>query len=277
MGSSGRKRSSGSGDVLSLDVIKLDTGAGTEESVSEEEAKEEEKRFIDQVEYDRDRKYKEWDDKASGGWTYGGTGKDQEDFFAENSNSDELITNMDSEERSAFKQGWTPGRFMRGQQYMGFDKMTDQEQQWTRIYDKILDRATLKEGIVVTRRASAELILGKGHTRASSLEELKALRGKLVTSKGNMSTGAAKEGLTIGDSGKNVEYRIHIAGGTKGAGMWIGDSRINGWGSEQREFMTNRDSVYAVGRTSYDKRRDIYVVNMYYVGREPHDYGKRGK
>lgn len=237
----------------------------------------EDSKLIDAVEYDRDRKYQEWDDTAAGGWSYnkdGKTGKEQVDFFTKNSNFDELVSGMSRDERDAFRD-WCRGRFMSGQQYQGWDKMSERDKEYTRIYDKILDQATLDKDIVVTRRATAELALGKGHTRGT-LEELQAARGSLVTSKGSMSTGAAKEGLTIGSS-KNVEYKIHIAAGTKGAGMWIGDSRINGWGPEQREFMTNRDSVFAVGRTRYDKKRDVYVVNMYYVGREKHDYGKAGK
>lgn len=248
-----------------------------EEEVSEESLEEAE-RYIDQVEYDRDRKYQEWEDTAAGGWSYdheGRYGKEQEEFFKAHSNVDELIRSMSSDDIWAFKRMWTPGHFMDGQQYRGFDNMTADEQRATRIFDKYLDQATLDRDIVVTRRATAELVMGAGKKRAT-LEELKAMRGSIVTSKGSMSTGAAKEGLTIGSS-KNVEYKIHIAAGTKGAGMWIGDNRINGWGPEQREYMTNRDSVYAVGRTRYDKKRDVYVVNMYYVGREKHDYGKAGK
>lgn len=277
MGSVGAARSIAGGDT---EDMRTRMRAALEdimesEGLSEEE-KEEVKRFIDQVEYDRDRKYKEWSDTASGGWTYHGTGAEQEEFFKEHSNVDELISSMDADDRWAFKSMWTPGHFMDGQQYKGFDKMSLEEQRATRIFDKYLDQATLDRDIVVTRRTTAELVLGKGR-KTATLEELQAMRGRLVTSKGSMSTGAAKEGLTIGSSSKNVEYKIHIAGGTKGAGMWIGDRRINGWGPDQREYMTNRDSVYAVGRTRYDKKRDIYVVNMYYVGREPHDYGKRGK
>ena len=72
-----------------------------------------------------------------------------------------------------------------------------------------------------------------------------------------MSFGAASQGLTIGDSSKKVEYKLRIPPGSKGAGMWIGDKRINGWGAEQREFMSNRDSVFKVGKTTYDKRRGV--------------------
>lgn len=246
---------------------------------SVDESMDEATRYIDQVEYDRDRKYQEWEDTAAGGFSYdheGRYGREQEEFFREHSNVDELIRSMSSEEVDAFKDMWAPGWFMDGQQYRGWDSMSSREQMATRIFDKYLDQATLDRDIVVTRRATAELVMGAGK-KFATLEELKAMRGSLVTSKGSMSTGAAKEGLTIGSSSKNIEYKIHIAAGTKGAGMWIGDSRINGWGPEQREFMTNRDSVYAVGRTSYDRKRDVYVVNMYYVGREKHDYGRAGK
>lgn len=273
--------SRGTGTVALMsrsDELTEELRAASDTSDVAEESLEEAKRYIDQVEYDPARKYKEWDDTAAGGWSYdkdGKTGREQAAFFKEHSNVDELIRDMNSDDIWAFRHMWTPGRFMDGQQYRGFDSMSPEEQRATRIFDKYLDRATLDRDIVVTRRATAELVMGAGK-KTATLEELRAMRGSLVTSKGSMSTGAAKEGLTIGGS-KSVEYKIHIAAGTKGAGMWVGDSRINGWGPEQREYMTNRDSVYAVGRTTYDKSRHVYIVNMYYVGREPHDYGKAGK
>ena len=232
--------------------------------------------LLDSVAYDRDREYDKFEDRASGTHTYAGDGSKQEQWFAEHSNFDELIAGMSPDERSAFRD-WTRGYFMDGTQYRGWDGMDKTSQDITRRMDEILDRATLDKGIIVTRRTSAELLLGKGKARVSSLDELTALRGTTVSSAGAMSTGAAREGLTIGDSSKNVELRIHIAGGTTGAGMWVGDHRINGWGSEQREFVMNRDAVFAVGASRYDAKRGVYVSNIYYMGRKPHDYGKKGK
>jgi hypothetical protein len=93
-----------------------------------------------------------------------------------------------------------------------------------------------------------------------------------------MSTGAAKTGLGIGSSsGKQVRLRIQIPAGAKGAGMWIGDSRIHGWGAKQLEFMTNRDSYFKVGKTVFDKASGMYVVNIKWVGHDKHDYGKKKK
>ncbi len=198
-------------------------------------------------------------------------------FFQSNSNYDRLISEMDYDERSAFRR-WTEGHFMGGQQYGGFDNMSETDQERTRIYDKYLDQATLAQGIEVSRIATAELVLGKGRTRGS-LEELRLMEGKTVISRGSMSTAAAPEGLEIGSSrrAKNVEYHITIPGGTKGAGMWVGDNRINGWGDDQREFMVNRDTMFRVGKTTYDKGRDLYKVNLEYIGRQEHDYGTRGR
>ena len=59
--------------------------------------------------------------------------------------------------------------------------------------------------------------------------------------------------------------------------MWVGDHRVNGWGPEQREFMTNRDIIVSVGKTTYDSGSGKYTVNLYYMGREKHDYGKSGR
>ena len=102
------------------------------------------------------------------------------------------------------------------------------------------------------------------------------MKGKVVYSPANLSTGVAKTGLTIGAaSEKPIEYRIHIPAGSKGAGMWIGDDRINGWGGRQREFMTNRDSLYVIGDSKDGKDykdRDVTYVDLYYIGRTKHKY-----
>ena len=225
-------------------------------------------------------KYKEFKDKETTDTrSYNNRkqdGQEQKDWFAKHSNFDELIKEMDGTEREAFNDFWAPGHFMRGQQYRGFDNMSSTDQRLTEIYDNYLDRATLDHGVIVTRMTDAQLVMGAGHYTAS-LEELRSMEGKVVPSKGNMSFGAAQHGLRIGDYSKNIEYRLAIPGGTKGAGMWIGDKRINFWGAEQREFMTNRDILVKVGKTTYDKTRDVYVVNLKYVGRTEHDYGTTGK
>lgn len=154
--------------------------------------------------------------------------------------------------------------------------MADWAREYTKHYDQILDKATLNHGVVVSRDSTAELIFGKGH-KTASLEELKAAEGTIVKSKSAMSTGAASTGLAIGDASKQILYRIQIPAGSKGAGMWIADSRIHGWGRDQREFMTNRDSVFKVGKTVWDDRLKKYIVNLKWVGHTKHDYGKRGK
>lgn len=224
------------------------------------------------------RSYYEFSDRPSGGWSYEGDGNEASEFFYANSNFDDIIRGMSYEERSAFSDYWAPGHFMYGQQWQGFDNMSREDQNLTRIYDRVLDQARLDEGITLHRLSTAELVLGAGRTRVSSIEELLALKGKQITAAGNMSFGAAKEGLYIGPSGsKQIEYKLRIPGGTKGAGMWIGDHRINGFGPDQREYMTNRDTSYRIGNTTYDRRRDVYVVELDYVGRRDHDYGRRGR
>lgn len=203
---------------------------------------------------------------------YGGDGKKQVDFFKNNSNHYKLIDKMDYNEREAFH-SWARGMFMGGQQYDKFSNMDYDRQAWTRIYDKYLDQAVLNKGIVVARLATAELVLGKGN-KYGDLKALQAQEGKVVISRGSMSCGVAKRGLTIGSMSKNVEYKIHIPKG-KGAGMWIGDKKINGWEAKQREFMTNRDARFKVGKTTTRKDshgRTIYVVNLTYDGHLEHRY-----
>ena len=220
--------------------------------------------------------YKEFDDVPSGGWTYAGDGEDVKRFFEENSNVDELISSMDSYTVNAFEDYWAPGHFMSGQQYRGWDGMSKLDQDLTRAMDRVLDRGELKEGIVVRRLSTAELVMGAGK-RTATLEELQAMKGRVVTSKGAMSTGAAAQGLTIGSS-KEVEYAIKIPGGerSRGSGMWIGDTRINGHGTRQREYLINRDTSFKVGDTTYDRKRGVYVVELLYAGLGEHDYGAGG-
>lgn len=225
-----------------------------------------------------DDKYKNlqtFDDKAAGTHQYVGDAQKTYDFFNENSNFDSLVNQMDKTERNHFRM-WTAGEFMQGQQYKGFDGLDDYDKKLTRTYDKYLDQATLSKGVQLSRLTDAQLILGAGKKKAT-LAQLQAMEGNFIKSKGNMSFSAASEGLTIGAKGKNVELKLKVPGGTTGAGMWIGDKRINGWGAKQREFMTNRDIVMRVGKTTYNKSRGVFEVEVFYEHREPHDYGKSGK
>ena len=222
----------------------------------------------------------EFEDMPRGGFGYHGDGSAQKEFFDKNSNYNELIESMNSTEREAFDDIWVPGYFMGGQQYDGFENMSKDAQNATRTFDKFLDQSVIKSPLVVSRLATSELVLGKGRTTAT-LEELQAKEGTIVISAGNMSTGAGKQGLSIGSTlsthggyrAKNVEYKIHIPGGAKGAGMYIGDNRINsGFGNDQREFMMNRDIGLRVGKTTYDATRDVFVTHMHYTGRLEHNY-----
>lgn len=223
--------------------------------------------------------YKTFADQSAGTREYYGSGQEQVDFFKQNSNADVLIGAMSSEDVDAF-QFWSRGGFMWGQQYEGWDDMDDMDKEMTQRFDDVLDNATLSKGIVVTRLSDTQLVLGAGNSRGT-LAELQAAAGTIVKSKGSMSFAAASQGLSIGaDVGigeeKNIEYKLKIGPGV-GAGMWIGDRRINGWGPKQREFMTNRDIAIRVGKTTYDSSRDIHVTELEFVGREAHDYGTTGR
>lgn len=221
--------------------------------------------------------YTEWQDPAiDGGWRgkmeFEGDGKDQVNFFKNNTNAYKLINSMTRDETEAFL-NWTRGRFMTRSVWYGWDRMSESQQERARIYDRILDKATLDKGIIVNRLTDGMLLLNK--SGVSSLKELQAKEGQYIRVNSYMSASAAKEGLEIGDSDKQVQLRIHIPAGSTGAGMWVGHSKINGWGARQREFMTNRNIGLRVGKTTYNKSTGIYTVNMYYEGREEHDYGKK--
>lgn len=210
-------------------------------------------------------------------YEYQGDGRETVDWFRNNSNFDELIRSMNGDDRGAF-QSWMNGYWMAGQMYRGYDNLTNGEQSMIRSYDKILDQSVIREAFTVRRLATSELVLGAGNRSVTSLEQLQALRGQTITSTGNMSTGAAAHGLGIGSaSRKPVEYVMKFPAGSKGAGMWIGDRRIGGWGAKQREFMTNRDINFTVGNTTYNRRTGKYEVELIYAGRNEHDYGRRGR
>lgn len=225
-----------------------------------------------------EERYHYFYDKATphDGFHYEGDGHHQVEWFKNNSNVEDVIRSMSSTERDSIEDYWAPGHFMSGQQYRGWDNMRELDKRLTQTYDDILDRSELRKGVTVVRRTDAQLLFGAGHYRAT-LAELQAMEGKTIISHGNMSCGAAAEGLTIGDDSKRIEYRFKIPGGSKGAGMWIGDSRINSWGPIQREFMMSRDVTFKVGKTRYDSKRDVYVVDMKYDKKLSHDYGKTGR
>ena len=214
-------------------------------------------------------KYKVFRDKASGTHTYDGSGREVTKFFDQNSNYDELINSLTRDEIRAFID-WASGTFM-GSNKSSFGNLTSREQDMLRVYDKILDKAQLNDGIVVRRLASFSLV-NSGSRAVPSTDALVKMEGNLINVGMPLSTSAAAQGLTIGARGKNVEYVIHIPKGSTGAGMWIGDHRINHWGPQQREFMVNRDTIFRQGKTTYNSSRGIYEVELFYVGRSKHKY-----
>ena len=213
-------------------------------------------------------KYKIFTDKASGGWNYSGTGADVQDFFKKQSNLEDIIKSLSSSDVSAFG-NWAVGGFM-GSNKAEWNRLSPSEQRMLKIYDKVLDKSELYEGIVVRRLASFSLV-NNGSRDVPS--DFASMEGNLVNVRMPLSASAAAEGLTIGSWSKNVEYVIHIPSGSKGAGMWIGDYRINSeWGPKQREFMVNRDTVFRQGKTTYNSKRGVYEVELYYEGRTKHKY-----
>lgn len=220
-------------------------------------------------------RYKSFSDTRDPSSTeFSGDGKEQADFFNENSNYSELIDEMTWQENAAFAD-WANGAWTDGQQYNGWDNMSPEERYTTQLFDDVLDKSVLTSGVEVVRRSDAQLVMGAGNTTAS-LADLQKMEGQVITAKGNMSFSAASEGIPMSSSG-NIEYRLKIPGGSNGSGMYIADDRINDWGAGQREFMTNRDISIKVGKTTYDSNRGVHVVELQYVGRQPHDYGTKGR
>ncbi len=214
--------------------------------------------------------YKEFTDEPIGAFEYATYDSATSEWFNENTNSLEILASMTDTDKYAIYD-YSTGLFMDGQQYKGFSKMYSTEQEYTRRYDAILDRSVVNANVKLTRSSTPELLLGGG-VRTTTLSELQAMKGKTITSKANLSAAAAKVGLTIGDSSKTVEYKIHIPAGSKGAGIYIGVKGYHAWGERQREFMLNRDINFLVGDSRYDSKRGVFEVDLYFDGRNPHDY-----
>lgn len=250
------------------------TGRATSGSVSSDSDD-----LLERIDYDESRKYKIFRGvEATGGWRegmeYTGSGEDTERWFHDHSNAEELESEMSDAEITAWHR-WSNGTYMDGELYRPYSQLSDTAKRDIKVYDKYLDRATLHESARVVRRSDAQMLLGKGE-RSATLEQIQALRGRVIKANAPMSSGAASTGLRIGSSkaSKPVEYRYHIAGGTTGAGMYIGrqSETLTGWGRRQREFVINRDTYWAIGSSWYDEKKDAIVVNMYYTGRGRHKY-----
>ena len=220
-------------------------------------------------------KYKTFSSEHIGTHEYESDGGETNKWFLEHSNAKELYRGLDEDDGWAFDK-WTEGYFMDGTQYDGFSNMTSREQEWVKTYDDYIDRSTIDTPLVVHRRATAELLFGGGHTHTTE-QELRSIMGQDIICKGNLSTGAAAEGLTIG-SHKDIEYEIRIPAGT-GYGLWLGNRAINGyWGDQQREFMMSRDLIYrpvayeVTGGDGHSRGDAKYKVILEVVGKMEHDY-----
>lgn len=223
---------------------------------------------------------KTWQDRATmntDSWThdhvYYGDGQDQADWFDNHTNVEQLIQQIlrnpkDLNEFDKWARGMLMGSGIYGEH--GWDSMGEYEQRITKALDKYFDKSTTDASFAVRRLTTAEILTG---SRTATLAQLKSLIGTDIYAKGHLSTGAAKEGLVIGGPSKKVELVMHVPKGAKGTGMWIGDSRINPWGRQQREYVINRDTIWNVGNVTYNKSRGIYEVDVYFKGRKKHDYG----
>ena len=195
-------------------------------------------------------------------------------WMKDNTNSYQLLDEVDKNSDMWAFQYWTGGRYMDGRQYGDFSAMSADDQEAVSILDSYIDRSVVNAGMTVCRGSTAELLLGKGNM-TMTLEQARAMKGLTITSKSMMSAGAAAEGLPIGAGQKGVqgmEYRINVPKGAKGAGIWMGDKLVNPlWGAKQRDFVFGRDSMFTVGN-AYESGGKL-IVELNWVGHGVHDYG----
>lgn len=189
-------------------------------------------------------------------------------WFQDHSNFNDLAMKIvDSKEDRAAIDAWTDGEFMDGQQYKGFSSMDAEHQAWTRSLDNMIDQSVIYRDVVVSRLSDWKQLGG-----VKTPQELDRLVGTETVILGHHAASAADQGLSIGNVDKNVEYRYYIPGGTKGAAMWIGDDSINWFGDAQRETIVNRDSVFTISGYHYDTARNVYVVDLLWKKKLPHNY-----
>lgn len=224
--------------------------------------------------------FKTFDDRpvtGPGEWDrmhiYAGDGKEQEKWVTENTNNMELIDEIadDYDARDAFYR-YGQGGLMGTDIYDGWDSESEHRKEIRRHLDEYIDRSEIQKSVTVSRLSDTQLLFGKGK-KTATLAEVQAMEGELIFSQNNLSSGMAAEGLRITYDTKPIEYKIKIPGGSKGAGMWIGDERINGWGTKQLEFLTNRDVWYRVGKSYMDKKRGVIVCEITFASLDVHDYG----
>lgn len=204
-------------------------------------------------------RFKTFNAMMEDGKRYQGDGADAVAFFGKNSNYNALISQMSDEERNDFHD-FVAGIFM----YNKGKSLDANDQRRQATYDKYLGQATLSEGVEVKRLTDWSFLGG-----AKTAEQLSAMQGQVITSKYPLSTGAAGEGLLMYSNYKSkpVEINYKIPPST-GAGMWIGDTRINPtFGAKQREFMLNRNTDWKVGKSHFDSKRGITVIDMEFVGK----------
>lgn len=213
-----------------------------------------------------------WSATAEDGWSYGRDNALQ--YYAHvYSNADELINSMSPAEINDFE-SWISGTFM-GNAKDTFAQLMDYQQSMVLTYDKYIDKSVFKEGIVVKSLAGNSLLTGS-RSDISDTDYKNNIEGSIIKFNMPRSAAAAAEGLTIGHSGKNVEYSFYIPPETKGVGMFIINPHINGAFEEtQREVILGRDTYWSPGPRQYNSSRGIWEIPMYYVGRDKHDYSKR--
>lgn len=199
-------------------------------------------------------------------------------YFKDNSNIEQLLPLLNSTE-SVYFENWAAGWFMssmgRGSSSQRkYSDLDPASQKMLRTYDKYIDKSEFHEGIVVRTLGGYSPVTGNRGVPSDA--EWAKIVGNPVKLNMPMSAAAAAHGLTIGQKGKNVEYVWHIPPNTKGVAMPLVDRRVNpDWQERQREVMMNRDVYWRPGNRTFNKSRGVWEIQMYYVGKDKHDYKKR--
>lgn len=193
-------------------------------------------------------------------------------YFGDNSNIEQLIPLMSNAERNDWDR-WARGAFMGSATY--YYALLDQyQQQMLKTYDKYIDKSSFNEDIAVRTLAGYSILTGSRSVPSDA--EWANIVNQPIKLDMPMSSAAAAHGLTIGSSGKNVEYVWHIPKNVKGVAMPLVDGRINReWKERQREVIMGRDNYWKPTKRNFNKKRGVWEIHMSYIGKDKHDYSTK--
>ena len=206
------------------------------------------------------------DSKASYSHGYADDGGASDRWMMDNTNAQDVYNSMSYSDKELLRK-WIRGDLM-GSPGTSYHDLYDTDRQIVDVVDKMSSKFVPGEDFAVRSLSGWALITGNSH---QAPQDINAIVGNQYITELPASSAFASEGLTIGHSGKPVEYVFKIPKNAKSVGVWIGNSQVNSsFGDEQREFIINRQTMWSVSGVKFNNKRNIYEVTMKYIGSVKH-------